>query len=85
MAVTLTLKPPAVLNAPSLTLKPTAFAPIAALQAATRSAVTVPVVLTMLFKIKPAGTLGAVTTKLPGVCSRSVTVAMVLLLTALPA
>ena len=85
LAVTLTLKLPAVLNKPSLTLKPTVFAPTVALQAATRFAVTVPVVLTILLKVKPAGTLGAVTTKLPGACSVSVTVAIVLLLTALPA
>ena len=84
MAVTLTLKLPAVLSKPSLTLKPTVFAPIVALQAATKSAVTVPVLLTILLTVKPAGTVGAVTTKLPTACSASLTVAMVLLLTPVP-
>ena len=84
LAVTLTLKLPAVLSKPSLTLKPTALAPTVALHAATKFAVTVPVVLTIVLSVKPAGTVGAVTTKLPALCSRSLTVAMVLLLTPVP-
>ena len=77
-------KLPAVLNAPSLTLKPTVFAPTVAEQAAATLAETVPVLFAIPVTVKPAGTVGAVTTKLPALCSASLTVAIVLLLAALP-
>src|SRR6476646_7718085 len=48
------------------------------------SAVTVPLVLTMLEMVSPDGTVVAVTFRLPGVLSASLTVAMVVLAAAVP-
>jgi hypothetical protein len=85
LAVTFTVKLPFVLKAPSLTLKPTVFAPTVAEQAATTSLVIVPVVLTMFDTVKPAGTVGAVTVNVPAALSASATTAIWLLLVAEPA
>ena len=84
MAVTFTLKEPSVLRLPSLALSVIALAPNVAVQAATRFAVTVPLVLVMAETVKPAGTVGAVTTKLPALDSKSLTTATVLLVAAEP-
>ena len=80
----MTLKLPPVLKLPSLTLKPTELAPTLAEQLAARLALTAPAALTRLLSVKPAGTLGAVTVRLPGLDCASVTVAIVLLLAAEP-
>ena len=84
LAVTLTLKLPPVLKLPSLTLKPTELAPTLAEQLAERLALTVPAALTRLLTVKPAGTLGAVTVRLPGLDCASEIVAIMLLLAAEP-
>ena len=58
--------------------------PMAAAQLAATSAVIVPPVLTMFVTVMPAGTVMAVTVKLPAAVSASLTVAMVELMAALP-
>ena len=66
LAVTLTVKLAVFVPLfASVTVKVTVFAPRVAVQLAARVAVIVPVVLVMLVTEMPAGTVVAVTTKLP--------------------
>src|SRR6266516_1198005 len=84
VAVTLTVKlAVAVAPPPSVTCKPTMFAPTVAAQEAATSAVMVPLVLTRLVTLMPAGADVTVTIRLPAGVSASLTVAMVEVVAAL--
>jgi len=58
--------------------------PVEIVQLAAMSALTVPLVLTMLEMVRPVGTLVAVTVRLPAGLSASLTVAMTVLAAADP-